>query len=152
MTATVSGGAFTIDAKGSIAMVERAIQETTMMQLLGASANPAFELDPAKLMQDILTHRPQLEQLVGRASIWHVPGLEADEAGGIARSVLGAINDDAVDRLTALTADSIRRLVRLIDEIRRGRATGRRTGAIEPAEVDAAWRRIYSPPSKRRPA
>ena len=47
-------GDFTIDAKGSIAMVERAIQETTMMQLLGASANPAFELDPAKLMQEYL--------------------------------------------------------------------------------------------------
>lgn len=47
-------GQFTIDAKGSIAMVERAIQESTMMMLLGASGNPAFGLDPAKLMQLIL--------------------------------------------------------------------------------------------------
>ena len=47
-------GQFTIDAKGSIAMVERAIQEQTLVMLLGASNNPAFELDAAKLMQMIL--------------------------------------------------------------------------------------------------
>jgi DNA transposition AAA+ family ATPase len=110
---------------------------------------PYGALAHSELMQDILTHRPQLEQLVGRSSIWHVPGLGTDEADGIARDVLGQISDDAVDRLVELTADSIRRLVRLIDEIRKGRASGRRSGAIEPAEVDAAWRRIYSPPSKR---
>lgn len=47
-------GDFSIDAHGSIAMVERAIQEQTLMQLLGASANPSFKLDPAKLMAEIL--------------------------------------------------------------------------------------------------
>lgn len=42
-------GDFQIDAHGSVAMVERAIQEQTLMGLLQASANPAFELNPAKL-------------------------------------------------------------------------------------------------------
>jgi hypothetical protein len=43
-------GDFKINAHGSIAMVERAIQEQTLMGLLSASANPAFALDPPKLM------------------------------------------------------------------------------------------------------
>lgn len=47
-------GQFRIDAKGSIAMVERAIQEQTLVMLLSASNNPAFELDAAKLMQMVL--------------------------------------------------------------------------------------------------
>jgi hypothetical protein len=47
-------GDFQFDTQGSIAMVERAIQEQTLMQLLGASANMAFKLDPAKLMSEIL--------------------------------------------------------------------------------------------------
>lgn len=47
-------GDFQIDAKGSTAMVERAIQEQVMMGLLQAAANPAFQLDPAKLMQEYL--------------------------------------------------------------------------------------------------
>lgn len=111
---------------------------------------PYGALAHSELMQDILTHRPQLEQLVGRATIWHVPGLGADEAEGIARDVLGAVSDDGVERLVALAQDSVRRLVRLIDEIRKGRASGRRTGQIEPAEVDAAWRRLYSPAKRSR--
>lgn len=47
-------GDFQVDAKGSTAMVERAIQEQVMMGLLQAAANPAFQLDPAKLMQEYL--------------------------------------------------------------------------------------------------
>lgn len=47
-------GDFSINAQGSIAMIERAIQEQTLMQLLGASANPSFKLDPSKLMAEIL--------------------------------------------------------------------------------------------------
>lgn len=42
-------GDFKINAHGSIAMVERAIQEQTVMQLLGASANPAYRINPPKL-------------------------------------------------------------------------------------------------------
>lgn len=42
-------GDFNINAHGSIAMVERAIQEQTVMQLLGASANPAYRINPPKL-------------------------------------------------------------------------------------------------------
>ena len=47
-------GDFTFKCNGSSAMVERAIQEQTMMGLLGAAANPAFEIDPAKLMLEYL--------------------------------------------------------------------------------------------------
>jgi hypothetical protein len=45
---------FEINAHGSIAMVERAIQEQTLMGMLGASANPAFNVDPGKLFAEYL--------------------------------------------------------------------------------------------------
>lgn len=47
-------GDFQIDAHGSSAMVERAIQEQVLMGLLQASANPAFEVDPPKLFAEYL--------------------------------------------------------------------------------------------------
>ena len=42
-------GDFNINAHGSAAMVERAIQEQTVMGLLGASANPEYRINPPKL-------------------------------------------------------------------------------------------------------
>jgi hypothetical protein len=47
-------GDFQINAHGSVAMVERVIQEQTYDVLLQAAANPAFQLDPAKLMAEKL--------------------------------------------------------------------------------------------------
>jgi hypothetical protein len=47
-------GDFKINAHGSIAMVERAIQEGTLLGLLKAAENPAFEVDPAKLFAEYL--------------------------------------------------------------------------------------------------
>ncbi len=47
-------GDFRINAHGSIAMVERAIQEQVLLGLLQASANPAFQVDPAKLFGEYL--------------------------------------------------------------------------------------------------
>lgn len=47
-------GDFQIDAHGSAAMVERAIQEQTMVGLLQASQNPAFDIDPSKLFKEYL--------------------------------------------------------------------------------------------------
>lgn len=47
-------GDFQINAHGSIAMVERAIQEQTLIGLTGAAGNPAFKVDPAKLFAEIL--------------------------------------------------------------------------------------------------
>ena len=47
-------GDFTINANGSAAMVERAIQEQTMMSLLQVAQNPAFDIDPAKLFAEYL--------------------------------------------------------------------------------------------------
>lgn len=47
-------GDFRINAHGSIAMVERAIQETTLMGMLQAAQNPAFKIDPAALFAEYL--------------------------------------------------------------------------------------------------
>lgn len=47
-------GDYQINAQGSTAMVERAVQEAFLMMLLNASANPAFMLDPVKLMALLL--------------------------------------------------------------------------------------------------
>jgi hypothetical protein len=47
-------GDFQIDAKGSIAMVERAIQEQTYAQLLPLALNPAWGQDPKKLFSQFL--------------------------------------------------------------------------------------------------
>lgn len=45
---------YEINSQGSTAMVERAIQEGTLMGLLKASENPAFKIDPSKLMTEYL--------------------------------------------------------------------------------------------------
>lgn len=47
-------GDFTINAHGSAALVERAIQDQILPQLLPASINPAYKLDPAKTMEELL--------------------------------------------------------------------------------------------------
>ncbi len=50
-------GDFQIHAAGSSALVERAIQDQFIVQLLGQSMNPAFGLDPKKLMTEVLRSR-----------------------------------------------------------------------------------------------
>lgn len=50
-------GDFEINARGSITMVEKAIQEQTLMQLLQASVNPAFGMSPEKLMGQVLASK-----------------------------------------------------------------------------------------------
>lgn len=47
-------GDFKINAGGSVAMIERAIQEATIMGLIAVSANPIYEIDPAKLIGEYL--------------------------------------------------------------------------------------------------
>ena len=47
-------GDFRINAHGSIAMVERAIQEQTLMALLDSSNNPAFRVNPSKMYAMLL--------------------------------------------------------------------------------------------------
>lgn len=77
-------GDFQCDAHGSSAMVERAIQEIFLMNLLQASANPAFNLDPGKLMTEMLKakrmdpRQVQLteEQIKERAAQPPVPPIE----------------------------------------------------------------------------
>ena len=50
-------GDFSINAQGSSALVERAIQDQFIVQLLGQSQNPGFGLDPKKLMSEVLKSR-----------------------------------------------------------------------------------------------
>jgi hypothetical protein len=47
-------GDFQINARGSVAMVEKAIQEQTLAQLLPLSLNPVWGQDPKKLMGEFL--------------------------------------------------------------------------------------------------
>lgn len=47
-------GDFIINAHGSIAMVERAIQDQFLMQVLGMTQNPGFDLDPKKVAEEVL--------------------------------------------------------------------------------------------------
>lgn len=47
-------GDFQVDAKGSSAMVERAIQESFYIQLMPQVANKDFNLNPRKLMEQVL--------------------------------------------------------------------------------------------------
>lgn len=47
-------GDFKVDARGSSALVERDMQNKAIMQLTGASLNPAYGLDPVKVMKETL--------------------------------------------------------------------------------------------------
>lgn len=47
-------GDFQVDVRASSALVERDAQQHFLMSLLQASANPAYELDPAKLATELL--------------------------------------------------------------------------------------------------
>jgi hypothetical protein len=47
-------GDYRVNAQGSSAMVERAIQEQTWPALLNASANPAYKINPAKVVAEWL--------------------------------------------------------------------------------------------------
>lgn len=47
-------GDFAINARGSAALVERAIQDQILAQILPSSLQPAFKLDPARTMDEFL--------------------------------------------------------------------------------------------------
>ena len=47
-------GDFKIDAKGSLALVEKAIQEQTIPQILQVALNPAYRIDPKRTAQEFL--------------------------------------------------------------------------------------------------
>lgn len=47
-------GDFEINARGSIAMVEKAIQEQTLALMLGWALNPAYEMNPAKVAEEFM--------------------------------------------------------------------------------------------------
>lgn len=47
-------GDFDIDARGSITMVEKAIQETTLVNMLALALNPAYKQDPEKVFRELL--------------------------------------------------------------------------------------------------
>ena len=47
-------GDFTIDARGSSALIERDMQSQQLMQMVGMSLNPAYGLDPEQVMSEVL--------------------------------------------------------------------------------------------------
>lgn len=47
-------GDFIVKTRGSSALIERETQKQELMQLLGASLNPAYEVNPAKVMGEVL--------------------------------------------------------------------------------------------------
>lgn len=47
-------GQFTVDARGSSALVEREMQAQQLVQMLGACLNPAYGLDPELVMREFL--------------------------------------------------------------------------------------------------
>lgn len=47
-------GDFTIDARGSSALVERDAQKQELMQLIGLSTNPAFGMDPELVIAEVI--------------------------------------------------------------------------------------------------
>jgi len=102
------------------------------------------KLGQADLMNELLLHRPHLRQVIDRAMIIPVPGLGDCEAEDIATSVLGRIAPDGLDRILLLVGRSMRRLVRLVDQIRQDR--GHATAPVTAAEVDRAWQRLYPLP------
>lgn len=58
-------GDFVIDARGSAALVERDAQAQSLMQMVALAGNPAFGLDPEKVMAEILkSQRFNVENLV----------------------------------------------------------------------------------------
>lgn len=47
-------GDFTIDARGSSALIERDMQNQQLMQMVGMSLNPAYGIDPELVMMEVL--------------------------------------------------------------------------------------------------
>ena len=47
-------GDFDIDARGSVTMVEKAIQEATLVNMLALALNPAYKQDPEKVFRELL--------------------------------------------------------------------------------------------------
>ena len=47
-------GDFDIDARGSVTMVEKAIQEVTLVNMLALALNPAYKQDPEKVFRELL--------------------------------------------------------------------------------------------------
>jgi DNA transposition AAA+ family ATPase len=104
---------------------------------------PFGQLANSDLLAQLLEHRPELEQVVSRATIWELPGVTHDEIESIAKSVLGPCTPDGLERLLARAGESIRRMVRLVDEVRQVRARRKLTGPVDAAQIDQAWSRLY---------
>ena len=111
---------------------------------------PMGGLDKADIMQELLTHRPHLEQVVSRATIIPIPGLDSDDAEKIVADVLGPCTTEGLDRLLSLSGESVRRFVRLVDDLKKDRLKRPQHGPITDIDVDAAWERIYPHPKKKR--
>lgn len=96
------------------------------------------QLGKSDLLQDLMDHRPHLEQIISRATIWKVPGLKPAEVEAIAHDVLGACTPDGLERLQQRAGHSMRRLVRMVQQLRKTRSR-----PCDERAVDAAWAAMY---------
>ena len=93
-------GDFNINAHGSSALVERAIQDQVIQQLVEPSLNPAFELSPARVMEEYLKSKRidaghQAHLVLG----FPLPALAADDPVGELMAL--AFGEGAIDRFVA---------------------------------------------------
>jgi DNA transposition AAA+ family ATPase len=96
----------------------------------------------AGLLFDLVHRHPDVEPLFSRARVLEMPGVFQDEAEAIATDVLGAFSPNGMERLLARTRQSIRLLVRMVEELRELKKGVK--GPIGASLVDEAWKRLYA--------
>jgi len=101
------------------------------------------QLGKSDVLHDLVEHRPHLEQVVSRATIWKIPGITPADVEAIATDVLGACTATGLERLEGRVGRSMRRLVRLIHETKTTRKLRRKTGPVDEQDVDIAWAMMY---------
>lgn len=99
------------------------------------------QLGKSDLLQDLVDHRPHLEQIISRATIWKVQGILPSEIEAIATDVLGRMSSEGTERLQQRAGHSMRRLVRMLQQMRKIRR--RVDGPFDDRAVDAAWAEMY---------
>jgi hypothetical protein len=97
-------GDFTINAHGSAAMVERAIQDQVLVQILPASLNPAYDLDPKRAMAEFLKSKRFDPRAFKRAE-----GEEPPQASPPPAVQVAQINSQSREKVAQITAGAGRR-------------------------------------------
>lgn len=94
-------GEFQVDAHGSIALVERAIQDQTIAQMGGMAANPIYGIDPKKwakqfikskrLDPDDFTYTPEEQEKIDATPPPEAPAVTAAKIGADTQLKLGVM-------------------------------------------------------------